>query len=122
MHKTIGGRVTKRRVTSGAKLSKRPSTSRSAGTVRATRSKTRLIAGKGIWPSKDLYFKTFPKDEAYTYLFEILKERGWKYAGNPYKGNEPSALKKVVKNQDKLPRYRDPYSQPLKPYSDGACG
>ena len=34
-----------------------------------------------------------------------MKERGWKYAGNPYKGTEPSALKKVVKNQDKLPRY-----------------
>ena len=105
LHRTIGGRVTKRRATSGAKLVK-PSTSRSAGAtgVRATRSKTRLAVGKGLWPSKDLFFKTFPKDEAYTYLHEILKERGWKYAGNPYKGTEPSALKKIVKQQDKLPR------------------
>jgi len=105
LHRTIGGRVTKRRATSGAKLVK-PSTSRPAGAtgVRATRSKTRLAVGKGLWPSKDLFFKTFPKDEAYTYLHEILKERGWKYAGNPYKGTEPSALKKIVKQQDKLPR------------------
>ena len=106
LHRTIGGRVTKRRATLGAKLVK-ASTSRSAGAVgvRATRSKTRLAVCKGMWPSKDLFFKTFPKDDAYTYLFEILKERGWKYAGNPYKGMEPSALKKIVKEQDKLPRY-----------------
>ena len=105
LHRTIGGRVTKRRASSGAKLAKKqPTRSRSSGdAVHATRSQTRLSQGR--WPAKDLYFKTFPKDEAYTYLFEILKERGWKYAGNPYKGTDASALKKIVKAQEKLPRF-----------------
>ena len=113
--------MTKRRASSGAKLAKKPTKSRSTGAVRLTRSQTRLSQGR--WPTKDLFFKTFPKDEAYTYLFEILKERGWKYAGNPYKGTDASALKKIVKQQDKLPRFVfDRAFSSFNPNLDGACG
>ena len=50
---------------------------------------------KGLWGS-DLYFKTFPDDEAYTLLYEILLERGWKFLGKPYRGTDHKALTKVV--------------------------
>ena len=59
----------------------------------------------GLWPQDALYFKTFPKDDAYTLLHQILIERGWKFAGEPYKGNDPAALSKVIKK--KQPRYVD---------------
>ena len=44
-----------------------------------------------------LYFKTDPEDEAYTLLHDLLLERGWKFAGKPYKGADHTALSKVVK-------------------------
>ena len=59
----------------------------------------------GLWPQDALYFKTFPKDDAYTLLHQILIQRGWKFAGEPYKGNDPAALSKVIKRPQ--PRYGD---------------
>ena len=89
----------KRRDKKSAKRFKRPTliTSKSLP--------TRSVTRQGTWPNKELFFKTFPDDEAYTYLHEILIERGWKFAGKPYKGTEPVALKNIVKNQSKkLPK------------------
>ena len=51
----------------------------------------------GLWPEDALYFKTFPKDDAYSLLYEVLLQRGWKFAGEPYKGEDLSVLAKVVK-------------------------
>ena len=94
--------MTKRRASS-AKLSNR-SRRPKIGAVDLKSSVTRLGKRQGLWPNKELYFKTFPDDEAYTYLYEILLERGWKYAGKPYTGTDHNALKKVVKNQNRLPK------------------
>jgi len=104
LHQTIGGRVTKRRATSGAKLAKQTRPTSSGARLRLTRSKTRLTSQHGMWPNKELNFKTFPDDEAYTYLYEVLLERGWKYAGKPYGGDDPNKLKQIVKHQSKLPK------------------
>jgi hypothetical protein len=41
--------------------------------------------------------QTFPEDSAYEYLYTILEERGWKFAGEPYKGDDLNALEKVLK-------------------------
>ena len=103
LHQTIGGRVTKRRGSS-AKLSNRSRRPKIGVVDNLKSSVTRLGKRQGLWPNKELYFKTFPDDEAYTYLYEILLERGWKYAGKPYAGTDHNALKKVVKNQNRLPK------------------
>jgi len=103
LHQTIGGRVTKRRASS-AKLSNRSRRPKIGVVDHLKTSVTRLGKRQGLWPNKELYFKTFPDDEAYTYLYEILLERGWKYAGKPYAGTDHNALKKVVKNQNRLPK------------------
>jgi len=90
---TQTGKIQKRRAPS-AKILK------SLRPIRKTEvSKKSRKTQKGLWPEDGLFFKTFPEDEAYTYLYEVLLERGWKYAGVPYKGEDPSVLEKVVKKQ-----------------------
>jgi len=59
--------------------------------------KKQVSTTPGQWPDDALYFKTFPKDDAYTLVYEMLLERGWKFAGVPYKGDDVEALAKELK-------------------------
>jgi len=96
-----GKTIVKKAVTLGGKVTKR-SSSKLLQTLRPLKSSKTSIAKKtlsGLWPSDGLYFKTFPEDEAYTLLHEILLQRGWKFAGKPYRGNDPAALDKVIKKK-----------------------
>lgn len=61
----------------------------------ANKNEKRVLRGE--WPADELFFKTFPEDSAYEYLYTILEERGWKFAGEPYKGDDMNALERVIK-------------------------
>jgi len=52
---------------------------------------------RGLWPAEDLFFKTFPDDNAYEMWYSILLERGWKFAGITYDGDDINILEKLIK-------------------------